>query len=112
MNSKILWETFSAEQCISNIVTHVKDGFLGDGTFYTLFYGILAVLAIVIATVQICKNRTKEGWLIVVAIVALQVSSFLLTILMGDISPIRAQLGYPMILACNVLILGRFFTEM
>lgn len=106
LTGQIAWLSQPTSQCVKNILAHIKMGFLGNSTFYTLFYGVFAVLAVLTISVTAIK-AARNGWTVVVimAAVGLQICPFLLTIAFGCAPTVRAQLAYPMAIACDIVIL-------
>lgn len=79
---------------------------LGEGTFYTAFYGLFAVLSILYAAVEVClAKKARCRWMYLLAVLLLQFSPFFMTIYMGTIPTERAQLVYPLLLTGNAVFL-------
>lgn len=105
LDSQIYWKTFSVQQCLQQIKKHIVQGVTGEGTFYTPLYGIMACVVVLLSCWKVFSQKARMGWLFVLAIVGIQFAPFLLTVYLGGMSNIRAQLVYPMVLACDLLIL-------
>lgn len=70
----------------------------------TSFYPVTAIISIICAISDVWKVKTaKWGWLYVVTIIGLQVCPFLLTIYLGSVPVVRAQLVYSMVYTCNIV---------
>lgn len=108
LNNQFMWGKTSLGAIADRIINHVKDGFLGRGVFYTPAYGLMAALAVAAALADVRKNAAPHKWLYAAAVCGLQLCPFLLTVYCGNVPPFRAQLAYPMVIACNMIyLLGR-----
>lgn len=106
LTSQIAWLSQPVSQCMKNILSHMAVGALGNSTFYTLFYGVFSALAVVVVVISAMNSvRTKWTAIEIMAVIGLQICPFLLTIAFGGAPTTRAQLAYPMVIVCNVVIL-------
>lgn len=102
-DARFSWKTESFSQCIENILTHVKNGLLGEGIFYSWLYLVFAILCAGTAVLDAVRSKQKLGILNVALVVAMQFSPFLLTVLFGGIITIRAQFTYSFVFAADML---------
>ena len=106
LNGRVAWGILPVKQIVKNILRHIADGVLGNGIFYTLFFGLLAAASVICALWDVCKRKeAKYKWLYVLAIMGLQACPFLMTIYVGTVQSIRTQMVYPMVIACDILYL-------
>ena len=103
--SNFYWLTSSFSECLQSICTHIRQGFAGEGIFYTWFYTVFAILSVGAAVLDAVQSKTKFSIFYVVFVVLLQFSPFLLTVVFGGINPFRTQYTYPFVLAANMLFL-------
>lgn len=111
LSGKILWRVRPFEQCISNVITHIIEGFLGHRVFYSPCYYVLAISTIVFSSIRILQSRKKTGWIAILAVIGLQITPFMLTILIGEEPAVRAQLVYPFVLGSDILLLNCFLPK-
>lgn len=105
LDGQIFWGVVPWKQNLEYIFTHIKNAVTGAGIYFTPFYGLLALVTVATVLIQVCNLRSSVGYLAILASLGLQVTPFLLTVYLGGVPPYRAQLAYPMVLACNVVIL-------
>lgn len=103
--SNFYWLTSSFSECLQSICTHIRQGFAGEGIFYTWFYTVFAILSVGAAVLDAVQSKTKFSIFYVVFVVLLQFSPFLLTVVFGGIISVRAQFSYSFVLAADILFL-------
>lgn len=102
--SQILWGQFSVEYCLNLIIKHFCKVYLAEAIFYSPFYGILSIIAVICAFVEVFQHKEcKARILYVGGMVTMQLMPFILTIYMGNVPAIRSQLVYPLVFICNLL---------
>lgn len=112
LEGQIAWTSQSAKACILTVVRHFIYGFLGNRPFFTYFYGMIATALLGLTLIWLAREKGLPVWeLYVAAIIGLQCVPFLLTLVMGNIPAVRTQLAYPMVLACDVLILATYLPK-
>lgn len=116
LESTIFWRVESAEACIKNILQHIVLLFSGNkilaflgveydlSIFYTAFYGFFSILVICLMLKEFLFRRNIIYFVTLFATVCIQFAPLLLTIYMGAIPSIRAQLVYPMVLIFNAIL--------
>lgn len=105
LTGQILWFSQPTKQCVKNVVKHVYEGLVGNSTFYVFFYGLFAVLTVLMVFVSVLRTaKAKLGMIYIAAAIGLQTCPFLLTIAFGGAPAARAQLAYPLVLACDMMI--------
>lgn len=106
LEEQIAWLTQPVDQCLRNVLFHLKNGFLGNSPFFTGLYGAAALSVMVVATVRVWRSPCRRSWGLYLAVaLGLQLTPFLLTIVLGTAPTCRAQIVYPMVLACDLLLL-------
>lgn len=106
LNNMVQWSTQGTIQCLKNIEEHIINGLIGSDVFYTSFFGICILILFVYLIIQLIqKNKKSFWWLFCLAIIGLQLSPFLLTIYTGAVPALRAQISYPFVLACDILLI-------
>lgn len=109
LENQIFWGVLPIEQCLNNVFFHFLQSFFGIGTFYTSFYGVLSLGTIISLFLYTWKNKKNMNyWLLLMAGIVLQLTPYLLTIYLGNIPSIRAQLIYPLVITGNIVILSCF----
>lgn len=112
LQGQVVWNTQPIMQCVRNIREHLRKGFMGDGVFYTAFYGMLALLVLAAAIVRVCRAKNRQGaFLYFAAVVGLQFMPFLLTVALGGEPVPRAQIIYPVAVSCNLIIIAAQFRD-
>lgn len=104
-SGQIRWFADSFSACIGRIFQHIKQGFLGETRYYTIFYLITGILCIGLACAEVIAKKDKSGIIYIVAAIFLQFTPFLLTLVFANISPVRAQITYPFVLSANLMFL-------
>lgn len=103
LNNQAMWNTLPLGQCLEKIFLHILQVVTAKGIFYTSFYPVTAIISIICAVSDLRKVKTaKLGWLYIAAIIGLQFCPFLLTMYLGSVPVVRAQLVYPMVYTCNI----------
>lgn len=103
---QIAWLSQTPQQCMRNILSHLKQGFGGASPFFTPLFGVASISVVLLSAIRGWKASNHKLYpLYLLAVVGLQLCPFLLTIFFGTAPTTRAQLAYPMVLACNVAIL-------
>ena len=106
LTQQIFWGKQPAAQCVRGILGHMKAGFLGSDPFYTPFMGVTALLVLASAVWQGFRGPRPKGYfLYLLALAGLQLCPFLMSVAFGTTPVIRSQLIYPLVLACNVMLL-------
>ena len=92
-----MWGTLPAKQCIKNILSHVRDSFLGKGIFYNSINGIVVSLTL---GYSIFRMKRKEHCYILycLAVIYCLISPFLMSLLMGNARTARTQLLLPFVI--------------
>ncbi len=100
LESTMLWQSGSIEICIDNINSHMKTVFLGYGerVFFSMFYGILALIVVILILMKLLKNRKAHSFIMFLSTVCIQFSPLLITIYTGSLPSIRGQLIYPLVM--------------
>lgn len=111
LNNQIAWKTSPVQQCLKQIKGHVWQVFRGKGVFHTPLYGVMAFSAVLLSCWQAFAKKARLGWLFVLAVAGIQLAPFLMSIYLGGAPVPRSQLAYPMVLACDVLILYILLAE-
>lgn len=103
----IAWSSQTPSQCVYHILAHLAKGFFGRKPFYTPFYGILAVLVVLGGIIKVKTFKEQNGKaLYLMAVIVLQTIPFWMTIVSGGTIPVaRAQIAYPFVLGCDVILL-------
>lgn len=100
LESTILWQSVPIDVCIKNIIKHAMLIFVGnsENIFFTKFYGLLALIIIVLALRAFLRNRNKCFLIMLLASLGIQFAPLLITIYTGSMPSIRGQLVYPFVL--------------
>lgn len=98
--------------CSRVILGQIYRAYVGEGTFYTIIYGILSVWVLIATVLYLKKYKgMKLRWLYFCAVVFVQCCPFLLTIYMGDLPVIRAQFVYPFVMIGNIILLLCYYRK-
>ncbi len=112
LEGQILWGKGDYMYHVRAILGQIYKSYMGADNFYTVFYGIIAVLVLVSSIFYLLKNKNmKLRWLYFMAIVFIQCCPYLLTIYMGDTPTVRAQFVYPFVLAGNIVLLTNYYQK-
>ena len=116
LESTVVWGTVSIGVCIKKIIEHVVLIFSSDKIleffgheyekkiFYTAFYGVFSATAVLLILKEFLRNRKEYYFVLLSAAVCIQLSPLLLTVYMGNIPSIRAQLAYPFVMTFDAII--------
>lgn len=115
LESTIAWGTVSLGTCIKKIIEHTALIFSGDKLlalfgyeyekhiFYTVFYGIFSITTVLLILREFFRNRKAHYFVMLSTVVCIQISPLLLTVYMGNIPSIRAQLAYPLVMTLDAI---------
>lgn len=107
IEGQVLWGNVSAEQCIINIIQHIKQVFF---VYKDYIYGYGAVVLSICAVVMLviwCKSAIKIPVWKWVAILVLIISPFMLTVYAGVALAYRSQYTLPFVIAVGFVYLTR-----
>ena len=113
LTEQIQWGKAPIKHCLRNILGHIYLVLTGDcfaltddGIFYTGWYSVLLLVAVVLVVLFLRRQRqAKEKILPFLAVCFLQTTPFLMTIYGGARPAMRAQFIEPFVLACNILLI-------
>lgn len=91
ISDQLMWGSVSVSQCVENIRNHIYQAITGQGFYYSVSFGIAAILAILILILKWKKGR-KEFYLYIIATAVFLLTPFMMTILMGQEPKMRTQL--------------------
>lgn len=113
LSGKVLWgNELWFVYCSRVILGQIYRAYVGEGTFYTIIYGILSVWVLIATVLYLKKYKgMKLRWLYFCAVVFVQCCPFLLTIYMGDLPVIRAQFVYPFVMIGNIIVLLCYYRK-
>lgn len=115
IESTIFWKIASVDTCIKSIMKHIVLLFSGDklmsflgyeydhNIFYTAFYGVFSIILVCLMLKELLFNKKLHYFVVFLATICIQFAPLLLTIYMGAIPSIRAQLIYPMVMILNMI---------
>lgn len=102
LQNQISWGNESFKDCIHAIVGHVLKTFSGyDSIFYNAGLGVLAVFNFILLIGylrKVCKGKKCAGVVIVLFYMAVMVTPFMMTFVLGNAPAIRSQLVLPAIM--------------
>lgn len=107
LKEQIGWLNLPISQNIQNITRYIRSVITGEGIFYNYFY-LLSIIIVVTYILKQIINKTAEFWKTFYLVMAL-LSPFFLSILIGNVEPIRAQfvLSYAMAFICSYIIINK-----
>ncbi len=113
VSSQVLWVEEGIWQGIREILSHVRDTVCGGGVFYTrmFFWLALGLLLLSLRKVAIAKKMTVKIWQLFL-LIALYMSPFYLTIVMGMRPVIRGQIVLPFVMGFMAYMTGSLIMEM
>lgn len=98
IESMIMWKTLPINECLKNIWHFLKAVVLGKGTFYNKMY-ILFVLLFLIHSIQYLKSKHTNRIIYFICWTGICVSPFMMSLVLGNQEPKRAQIYLPFMLA-------------
>ena len=106
LNGNIAWGKMKIGQIVENLRNYFVQALLGNGIFYTVFFGIFSLLTITQLYYNVIKTKDKPiRWIYFLAGVGVQLTPFLLAVCVGQKTVIRSELVYPFVVASDILIL-------
>lgn len=110
LESQIHWRTMSKRECVKRIAAYIQSGFMGDGLYHSIGYGILALITLLFTLCQCAKSRARvcDKVLLILAVSVLQIVPFLMNVYLGGSVVIRAQLSYAFVMMGNIMLLSSF----
>lgn len=94
ISDQILWGSESAKECIKNILHHIIDALRAKGIYYSVAFP-LSVLLLFYLIYR--KRGCKAYYLYILASIALLISPFFMTIIIGQIPKFRTQVVLPFV---------------
>ena len=95
---QVQWGTISVSEVFRRIFGHIVSVLLGRRLFYSIFYGLLLILSMLLLAAYLWKFRrsNKTGCITVCFFyISLQITPFLMTLLQGSEPVFRSQLILP-----------------
>lgn len=97
ITDQVLWMSAGIVETIKSILLHIKDVLLGKRIFYSKLL-LPLILMLIIYTVYRLKNREKNYYIYVLSVIAILVSPFLMTIILGQCLAVRTEITIPFVL--------------
>ena len=111
----MFWGTVPFSQSVRNILSTIRNGFLGKAYYTTGLYGVLGSLTVVAAAVECWQKRkeVKKLYLLIyfAAVIFLPFCPYLMAIYEGGEPAVHGQLAYPIVLAVEIVFLAGFTIE-
>lgn len=110
IESMVMWKTQPIKVCFENIWTFLRMVVLGEGTFYNKMY-ILFIFLFFIHYIQYLKNKHNNRIIYLICWLGICVSPFMMSIILGNQEPKRAQFYLPFMLAFGFYYLSLQITK-
>lgn len=110
IDSMIMWKTQPIKVCLEKIWVFLRMVILGEGTFYNKLY-ILFIFLFIIHYFQYAKSKSTNRIIYLICWIGICVSPFMMSIVLGNQEPKRAQFYLPFMLALGFYYLSLQITR-
>lgn len=110
IDSMIMWKTRPIGDCLKNIAIFLRTVILGEGTFYNKMY-IFFISLLIIHFIRYVKNKGVNKIIYLICWIGVCVSPFMMSIILGNQEPKRAQFYLPFMLALGFYYLSLQITR-
>lgn len=112
LEDQVRWGIDPFQDCLKRVCSTIWEMLTGEGVFYSYAFFLSLIISLIGISLYLWKHKIyQEKWIAVSAYIVLQISSFMLSIYLGNTSAYRSQLNLPFVVACNVLLVFTIYPK-